>query len=150
MSITRRAVFGTAAVGAAAASSLSLAPQIAEASPPRVGVRVRTGADVQAAKCWADLKGRKLGIITNPTGVLGDLTSIVDSMAAAGLDIKGVFGPEHGFRGTAQAGDAEGTSIDPRTGLTVYDFYNISVDKMASYYQQAGVDTIVRGLVQHG
>ncbi len=59
------------------------------------------------------------------------------------VDIRGVFGPEHGFRGTAQAGDSEGTHTDPRTGLTVYDAYGAGTDKMASMFRAAGVDTIV-------
>lgn len=140
MKMNRRMIFGTAAAGAAATT---LAPVTAQAAPDHKGNRVLTGADVQAAKGWADLRGRKLGVITNPTGVLADMTSIVDSMAAAKLDIKGIFGPEHGFRGTAQAGDAEGTSIDKRTGLTVYDFYGVSVAKMAEVFTTAGVDTVV-------
>ncbi|MGD8215257.1 exo-beta-N-acetylmuramidase NamZ family protein [Aestuariimicrobium sp. Y1814] len=107
------------------------------------GQQVRTGADLQAAAGWKALRSRKLGIITNPTGVLADGTSIVDSMAAANLDIKGIFGPEHGFRGTAQAGDAEGTSIDPRTGLTIYDLYGATVAKTADLFAQSGIDTVV-------
>ena len=129
---------------AAGAGALSLGGLPATAAPATgSGTRVKTGADVQAALGWAGLKGRKLGIITNPTGVLADGTSIVDSMAAAGLDIRGIFGPEHGFRGTAQAGDAEGTTIDPRTGLTIYDLYGATVASMAALFTKAGVDTIV-------
>lgn len=130
-----------AAAGAGAFSLGGFSP--AEATGKGSGSRVSTGADVQAAKGWADLRGRKLGVITNPTGVLADGTSIVDSMAAANLDIVGIFGPEHGFRGTAQAGDAEGTTIDPRTGLTIYDLYGTTVAKMAALFGTAGLDTVV-------
>ncbi|MBO1030664.1 DUF1343 domain-containing protein [Tessaracoccus sp. SD287] len=144
MGINRRMMMGGAGI-AAGASALSFGGVTAANATPGKGsgTRVKTGADVQAAKGWADLKGRKLGVITNPTGVLADGTSIVDSMAAAGLDIKGIFGPEHGFRGTAQAGDAEGTTIDPRTGLTIYDLYGATVASMATMFTKAGLDTIV-------
>ncbi len=85
---------------------------------------MRTGADIAAASGWSTLRGQKVGVITNPTGVTADLRSIVDVMHESGqVDVVGVFGPEHGFRGTAQAGESEGTSVDPRTGITVYDAY---------------------------
>src|SRR5262249_31406178 len=53
------------------------------------------------------------------------------------------FGPEHGFRGTAQAGGSEGDYTDPRTGIPVYDAYNVTVDALAAMYRKAGVDTVV-------
>ncbi|KGN30302.1 hypothetical protein N802_09355 [Knoellia sinensis KCTC 19936] len=105
---------------------------------------VTPGADVAAAAKWSVLAGRKVGIITNPTGILTNLRSIVDEMHDAGtVDIKGVFGPEHGFRGTAQAGEAEPTSIDPRTGITVYDAYGANTAKFASMIRESGTDTVV-------
>ena len=63
--------------------------------------------------------------------------------AAGTVDIAGVFGPEHGFRGTAQAGESEGTYTDPRTGITVYDAYGANADKMATLFRKAGVETVV-------
>ncbi|MEV6110788.1 DUF1343 domain-containing protein [Streptomyces sp. NPDC051940] len=105
---------------------------------------VVTGADAAAADGWSVLRGHRVGVISNPTGVLRDTRHVVDSMAAAGhLDIAGVFGPEHGFRGSAQAGDAEPETIDPRTGLTVYDAYGANATKMAELFTKAGVDTVV-------
>ncbi|WP_329812772.1 exo-beta-N-acetylmuramidase NamZ domain-containing protein, partial [Streptomyces sp. GSL17-113] len=77
------------------------------------------GADVAAAAGWRMLRGRKVGVVSNPTGVLRDASHVVDSMAARDeLRIMGVFGPEHGFRGSAQAGESEPEFKDPRTGLT--------------------------------
>ena len=59
------------------------------------GGRVRTGADVVAAKSWREFRGQRVGVITNPTGVLSDsLISIVDAMVAAGVTVGGVFGPD--------------------------------------------------------
>jgi uncharacterized protein YbbC (DUF1343 family) len=106
--------------------------------------KVTTGAEVQAAARWSALAGQKVGIITNPTGILSNLRSVVDEMHEAGtVDIVGVFGPEHGFRGTAQAGGSEGTTTDPRTGLTVYDAYGANATKMTQLFRTAGVETVV-------
>ncbi|MGO4341040.1 exo-beta-N-acetylmuramidase NamZ family protein [Pedococcus sp. 2YAF34] len=105
---------------------------------------VTTGAERAAADRWSTLAGQKVGVITNPTGILGNLRTIVDEMHEAGtVDIVGVFGPEHGFRGTAQAGGSEGTSTDPRTGLTVYDAYGAGVSKLTELFRTAGVETVV-------
>ena len=105
---------------------------------------VTTGAESEAANGWKSLAGQKVGVITNPTGILTNLRTIVDEMHEAGtVDIVGVFGPEHGFRGTAQAGGSEGTHTDPRTGLTVYDAYGANAATMETLFRTAGVDTVV-------
>jgi uncharacterized protein YbbC (DUF1343 family) len=105
---------------------------------------VLPGADVLAAEDWADLRGQKVGVITNPTGVTGTLTSIVDQMHDSGsIDVVAVFGPEHGFRGTGQAGDGEGDHVDPRTGIMVYDAYGASAAKFTELYRKSGVETVV-------
>lgn len=64
-------------------------------------------------------------------------------MVEAKVEVGAVFGPEHGFRGTAQAGESEGTTTDPRTGVTVYDAYGADVDKFVEFIEKSGVDTIV-------
>ena len=106
--------------------------------------RVRTGADVVAAKGWRELRGQRVGVITNPTGVLSDsMISIVDAMVAAGVTVGGVFGPEHGFRGAAQAGSSEDTYVDERTGVTVYDAYGADATTFARFFAEAKVQTVV-------
>lgn len=108
------------------------------------GRKVVPGADRAAADDWSVLAGQRVGVITNPTGVVSSLRSIVDVMHESGeVEIGGVFGPEHGFRGTAQAGEAEETFIDPRTGLTVYDAYGANADTMTEMFTTAGVETVV-------
>lgn len=148
MTLSRRGVFKAAGVAAATAAGVAVGGEAAAAAgtgmrPAARGRRLRSGADVAAADRWRMFSGRKVGVITNPTGVLEDFTSIVDDMVAAGVDLGGVFGPEHGFRGTAQAGEAEDTFVDPRTGVTVYDAYGATVDKLAGFFAESGVDTIV-------
>ena len=53
------------------------------------------------------------------------------------------FGPEHGFRGSAQAGGSEGTGVDARTGIPVYDAYGASQARWEAMFTEAGVDTVV-------
>ena len=129
----------------AGAGALAAAPLIdvpaAHATDHR---KVMTGAMVLADDDWRPLAGQKVGVISNPTGILPDLSHIVDTMHASGkVDIVAVFGPEHGFRGTAQAGGSEQDHVDPRTGIMVYDAYGANADKLVGLYTKSGVETVV-------
>ncbi|MET1072408.1 MAG: DUF1343 domain-containing protein, partial [Umezawaea sp.] len=112
--------------------------------------RVVTGAEVLAQDDWRRLRGRRVGILTNPTAVLPDQTHVVDSMVAAGQRPQAAFGPEHGFRGTAQAGGSEGDYPDPRTGVPVYDAYGANAEKLAGMFRKAQVDTVVFDIADVG
>ena len=103
------------------------------------------GADVAAAEGWSPLAGTKLGVITNPTGILGaTMINIVDALVASRVvEVAAVFGPEHGFRGTAQAGESEAGYVDERTGLKVYDAYGADAETFALMFADAGVQTVV-------
>ncbi|OEU96814.1 exo-beta-N-acetylmuramidase NamZ domain-containing protein [Streptomyces nanshensis] len=143
---SRRSIFlgGTAAALGAPLLTASTASAATAAAGRRPGGRVTTGAETAAASGWEMLRGRKVGVVSNPTGVLRDTSHVVDSMAAhKELNIVGVFGPEHGFRGSAQAGESEPEFEDPRTGLTVYDAYGADEAKMAKLFRKAGADTVV-------
>lgn len=136
----------TAAVTATSASTAAAAPD----STDWHGDRVTPGADLLAAQGWRALAGRRVGVLTNPTGALRDHTHIVDSMVAAGVAPVAAFGPEHGFRGTAQAGGSEGDFLDPRTQIPVYDAFGASADKLAGMFTKAGVDTVVFDIADVG
>lgn len=70
------------------------------------------------------ISGKKVGLVTNPTGVDQDLTSIVDILFEhPEVDLTALYGPEHGVRGDAQAGDYVEFYIDDRTELPVYSLY---------------------------
>ncbi|WP_373691253.1 exo-beta-N-acetylmuramidase NamZ family protein [Peribacillus frigoritolerans] len=70
------------------------------------------------------LSGKKVGLITNPTGIDSKLTSIVDLLHDdADINLTALFGPEHGVRGDAQAGASVEYYIDEKTGLPVYSLY---------------------------
>jgi uncharacterized protein YbbC (DUF1343 family) len=67
-------------------------------------------------------KGKSVGIFANQTSMVGN-THLVDTLRKLGVDIKVIFGPEHGFRGTADAGEKVGNYIDERTGIPVVSLY---------------------------
>ena len=68
------------------------------------------------------LKGKRVGIFANQTSMVGN-THLVDTLRKLGVDIKLIFGPEHGFRGTADAGEKVGNYIDEKTGIPVVSLY---------------------------
>lgn len=106
--------------------------------------RLRTGFERLAVDGYAPLDGERVGVVTNPTGVTRDVRHIVDVMHADDrVNLVAVFGPEHGFRGTAQAGGSEGRYDDPATGLPVYDTYQKSGRPLAEIFTASGVDTVV-------
>ncbi|MFD4505817.1 exo-beta-N-acetylmuramidase NamZ domain-containing protein [Streptomyces sp. NPDC058457] len=105
---------------------------------------LKTGFDHLSADGYTLLAAQKAGIVTNPTGITPDARHLVDVMHAdPRVNLTAVFGPEHGFRGTAQAGGSEGRSEDPATGLPVYDTYLKSGQPLADVFAASGVDTIV-------
>ncbi|MFC7306875.1 exo-beta-N-acetylmuramidase NamZ domain-containing protein [Streptomyces monticola] len=108
------------------------------------GRRLRTGFERLAADGYARLEGQRVGIVTNPTGVTREVRHIVDVMHAdERVNLVAVFGPEHGFRGTAQAGGSEGRYDDPATGLPVYDTYQKSGQPLADIFTASRVDTVL-------
>ncbi|MEV0622781.1 DUF1343 domain-containing protein [Nonomuraea sp. NPDC050404] len=110
---------------------------------------VRTGAERLAADP-ALAGGDRLGLITNPTGVLPDLTPTADALLAAGLNLTALFGPEHGLRGTAQAAGAEPNAVDGRTGLPAYDTYESSGHSLIDLVASSGVDTLIFDIADVG
>ncbi|MGP2437482.1 exo-beta-N-acetylmuramidase NamZ family protein [Streptomyces sp. JW3] len=136
MTLSRRALLSTTTAAAVAAGAGT-----AEAS---AGRRLRTGFERLAADGYALLDGDRVGVVTNPTGITRDARHIVDVMHADDrVHLTAVFGPEHGFRGTAQAGGSEGRYDDPATGLPVYDTYLKSGQPLADVFTASGVDTVV-------
>ncbi|WP_330292126.1 exo-beta-N-acetylmuramidase NamZ family protein [Streptomyces sp. NBC_00576] len=131
--------------GLLAAATASSLPACTAAAPTQHRPKqLRTGFENLAAKNYAPLTGRKVGLVTNPTGVTRDVRHIVDVMHTDDrVNLTAVFGPEHGFRGTAQAGGSEGRYDDPATGLPVYDTYLKSGRPLADIFTASGVDTVV-------
>lgn len=68
------------------------------------------------------LKGKKVGLFANQTSMVGN-TFLVDTLQKSGVKISMIFGPEHGFRGSADAGEKVGNYIDKKTGIPVVSLY---------------------------
>ena len=86
--------------------------------------KVKPGIEVLRDGGFAQLQGKRVGLITNPTGIDNDLKSTIDILhEAPGVTLTALFSPEHGVRGDVHAGDHVGTSTDPSTGVTVYSIY---------------------------
>lgn len=68
------------------------------------------------------IKGKKIGVFANPTSMVGN-THLVDTLRKLGVTISVIFGPEHGFRGTADAGEKIGNYTDTKTGIPVVSLY---------------------------
>jgi uncharacterized protein YbbC (DUF1343 family) len=83
-----------------------------------------SGAD-QTEKYLTYLKGKRIGMVVNPSSRIAGKTS-VDSLKALGVNIVKIFGPEHGFRGDASNGAHVDDSTDPKTGIPVVSLYGKS------------------------
>lgn len=84
--------------------------------------RVEVGAE-HTADYYPLIKDKRIAVLSNHTGVV-DGRHIVDIMHEKGFDITGIFAPEHGFRGGADAGEHVGNSVDERTGIPIRSLYN--------------------------
>ena len=85
---------------------------------------VMSGLEVLEENNFDNLKGKKVGLITNPTGVNRRLTSSVDILYnAKNVDLVALFGPEHGVRGDYSAGEKVSSVVDEKTGLPVFSLY---------------------------
>lgn len=106
------------------AALLATAACVAPTERPAGGQAVRTGLEVLLAAPPAELRGVRLGLITNHTGIDGRGRSGIDRIAAsADLDLVALFAPEHGLRGVAGPGERVESGRDPRTNLPVHSLY---------------------------
>jgi uncharacterized protein YbbC (DUF1343 family) len=102
--------------------------------------RIITGAE-QTEKIKDFVKNRRIGLIMNQTSILPDGTHLLDALLKDGLNIKKVFAPEHGFRGTDDAGAAIKNSLDRKTGIPVVSVYGKNRKPTAE--QLADIDVII-------
>jgi uncharacterized protein YbbC (DUF1343 family) len=85
---------------------------------------VQTGLDLVVAGQFREFQGKRIGIITNHTGINQERRHIVDLFyEAEGVKLTALFGPEHGVRGDAEAGAKVAAGIDPKTGVPAYSLY---------------------------
>jgi uncharacterized protein YbbC (DUF1343 family) len=69
------------------------------------------------------LKNKKIGVVTNQTGILSNGTHLVDFLLEQKINVTQIFAPEHGFRGTADAGEHVANGKDSKTGLPIISLY---------------------------
>ena len=69
------------------------------------------------------LKGKRVALYSNHTGMVGDKHTL-DILLENGIDVVAIFSPEHGFRGTADAGEHVSSSVDPVTGIPIASLYD--------------------------
>lgn len=92
--------------------------------PMLLFAQVKTGIEVLREGEFACLKGKRVGLVTNPTGVDKQLTSTVDILFdAPDVQLVALYGPEHGVRGDIPAGEKVENQKDAKTGLPVYSLY---------------------------
>jgi uncharacterized protein YbbC (DUF1343 family) len=112
-----RAIALAAATAIAAISSPSLASAQATGG-------VIPGVEVLLSDSLHLIRGKRVGLLTNHSGRDRKGTSTIDLLfKAPGVKLTALFGPEHGIRGVARAGERIGTSVDSATGVTVYSLY---------------------------
>lgn len=107
---------------------------------------IRTGAD-QLEKYLPLLKGKRVAMMANPTTIIGK-THLVDSLQKLGVNIVKVFGPEHGFRGNAGAGEHVSDEVDAATGIPLISLYGAK--NKPSKEDLADVDILIYDLQDVG
>lgn len=104
---------------------------------PAEDVAVRPGIDVLLADSAHLVRGRRVGLVTNQTGVDTAGVSDVELLRAAGVELVALFSPEHGFRGAAAPGARVASTRDSATGLPIYSLYGSTT---------APTDQMLRGI----
>ena len=107
---------------------------------------IQTGAD-RINVYLPFIKGKTVGIFANQTSMVGN-THLVDTLMKLGVNIKVIFGPEHGFRGTADAGEKVGNYTDEKTGIAVVSLYGAK--KNPSAEDLKGIDILIFDLQDVG
>jgi len=102
--------------------------------------QLKTGIEVMADRDFDLLRGKRVGLVTNPTGVDRSLRSTIDILHAH-VNLTALFGPEHGVRGNFSAGDHVGDQVDAQTGIPVYSLYGSN--RKPSKESLENVDVIV-------
>jgi uncharacterized protein YbbC (DUF1343 family) len=83
--------------------------------------KIITGAE-RTAVYFPLLKNKKVAVFANQTSMLGN-THLIDTLVKSGINVVKIFGPEHGFRGNADAGEKVNNAVDSKTGIPVISLY---------------------------
>lgn len=126
-------------------SILSTPMETAQSSPARVSgrtVETLNGVDVLALDGFSRLKGKRIGLITNQTGLLRDGRRDLDAMLAAGVNVTVLFSPEHGFEGQVDDALTVAHSKDSKTGIGLWSLYS-GANRRPSQAMLQSVDALV-------
>ena len=103
---------------------------------------VKPGIEVLRERGFDILQGKRVGLVTNPSGVDSHLNSTIDILRTApGVNLVALYGPEHGVRGDVWAGGKVEDSVDARTGLPVFSLYGATRKPTPQMLQ--GIDVMV-------
>ncbi len=128
----------SAAVATVILFAMTIHSYSTERTPSRV---VMTGADVLVARDFEALRAKRVGLITNQTGLVGG-NHLADLLhEAREVNLVAILGPEHGFRGGVEAGEQVRDGIDQKTGVPVYSIYG--KQKKPSSRMLKGIDVLV-------
>lgn len=102
----------------------------------RIHNSIKMGAEITDAY-FPLIKDKRVAVMTNQTGIVGD-EHLVDMLFRENFNVVGIFSPEHGFRGTADAGEHVASSVDEKTGITIWSLYDSgsgkpTADKMKEF-----------------
>ncbi len=110
--------------------------------PLVVNAKVLTGIECLRDMDFAPLKGKRVGLITNPTGIDSNLKSTIDILnEAEGVELVALFSPEHGIRGDYSAGKKVLDEVDPVTGVKVYSLHGANLSPTSQMLK--GIDVLV-------
>lgn len=105
--------------------------------------KVKTGIDVFSESFPLALEGKRVGLVTNPTGINSNFESSIEIIAKnPKIKLVALYGPEHGVRGNAQAGEYVGFYIDEKYGIPVFSLYGQSMRPSPSMLKN--IDEIMR------
>lgn len=96
---------------------------------------IKVGAE-RMAEYVPNLANQRVAVLANHTAMVGD-THLVDTLVAQGVNVVGIFSPEHGFRGGADAGEHVANSVDEKTGIPIWSLYDGHTKRPADKVMQA-------------
>jgi uncharacterized protein YbbC (DUF1343 family) len=107
---------------------------------PNQSISFKTGAD-NSENYLPLLKDKKVGVVSNQTGILSNKIHLVDFLVSNAIQVQKIFAPEHGFRGTADAGELIIDGKDTKTGLPIISLYG--ANKKPIPEQLEGIDILI-------
>ena len=110
---------------------------------------VKPGVEVLRVGGFEQLQGKRVGLLTNPSGVDNNLVSTIDILAQAkGVKLNALYSPEHGVRGDVLAGEKVDTYVDKNTGVKVFSLYG--KNKKPSAEMLKDIDVLVYDIQDNG